>query len=299
MRFSQRTPHNLSLNPISNVQESIPPNSLFDLSQSNPTQCGFEYPPDLLKALDSPLSLKYEPIPFGHPEARKAIAAYLNSKGDEVLPENIIVTSSTSEAYSYLFKLLADPDDSFLVPTPGYPLLDHLIRLEGVNLIPYSLKAEPFWPIDLENLETTGQSQIRGLVAVNPHNPTGTFLSPTDQKTISKLCQQKEWAYISDEVFAEFSYPGETAQRWISHDVLSFRLGGISKSLGLPQLKLSWIILNGPMDILVEARERLELITDTYLSVGTPVQLALKELFRFAQTFKNSSWKGFFPTEPI
>jgi alanine-synthesizing transaminase len=286
MRFSKRTPHDLSLNPISKVQESIPANSLLDLTQSNPTQCGFEYPLDLLKALASPLNLKYEPNSFGHPEARQAIASYLSSKGNEISPENILVASSTSEAYSYIFKLLADPGDSFLVPTPGYPLLDHLIRLEGVNLTPYSLKAEPYWPVDLENLKTTAQSQIKGLVIVNPHNPTGTFLNPNDQKAIGQLCQEKEWAYISDEVFADFAYPGETIQRCIPQDVLSFRLGGISKSLGLPQLKLSWMILDGPPDLLVEARERLELITDTYLSVGTPVQLALNELFQFAPSFQ-------------
>jgi aspartate/methionine/tyrosine aminotransferase len=286
MRFSQRTPHDLSLNSISKALEHVPTASLLDLTQSNPTQCGFNYPPDLLKALASPSGLKYEPIPFGHPEARRTVAAYLRSKGQEVSPDNILLTSNTSEAYSYLFKLLADPGDSFLVPTPGYPLLDHLLRLEGVDLVPYSLKAEPHWPVDLRSLETAGQAGVKGLVVVNPHNPTGTFLSSWDQKALGKLCQQKDWAYISDEVFAEFAYPGETIPPWVPPQALTFRLGGLSKSLGLPQLKLSWVVLDGPGELLVEARERLELIADTYLSVGTPVQLALPELLAFAPNFQ-------------
>jgi alanine-synthesizing transaminase len=286
MRFSQRTPHDLSLNSISKALELVPSASLLDLTQSNPTQCGFNYPPDLLKALASPSALKYEPIPFGHPEARSTLAAYLRSKGQEVSPENILLTSSTSEAYSYLFKLLADQDDSFLVPTPGYPLLDHLLRLEGVDFIPYSLKAEPLWPVDLESLPTGLEKRVKGLVVVNPHNPTGTFLSAEDQKALGRLCRQKDWAYISDEVFGEFAYPGETIPVWIPQEALTFRLGGLSKSLGLPQLKLSWVILDGPRELLAEARERLELIADTYLSVGTPVQLAIQDLLGFGPSFQ-------------
>ena len=286
MQFSKRTPHDLSLNHISKVLESIPNASLFDLTQSNPTQSGFNYPLDLLQALSSPLGLKYEPNPFGHLDARKAIASYLKSKGQIASVENILLTSSSSEAYSYIFKLLADPGDSFLVPTPGYPLLDHLIRLEGVNLIPYSLKKEPYWPVDLESLEVSARDRVKGLVVVTPHNPTGTLINPNDQKTLGQLCQRKEWAYISDEVFREFTYPGETIYRELPQNVLSFQLGGLSKSIGLPQLKLSWMVLDGPQDILVEARERLELIADTYLSVGTSVQLALKEFFQFAPNFQ-------------
>ncbi len=136
MRFSDRIPRDLSLNPISRLLETIPADSLLDLTQSNPTLCGFDYPPDLLKPFASPSGLKYEPHPFGRPEAREAVADYLTSSGRTVRTENILLTASTSEAYSYLFKLLADPGDSLLVPTPGYPLLDHLVQLEGAKALP-------------------------------------------------------------------------------------------------------------------------------------------------------------------
>ncbi len=286
MRFSRRTPQDLSPNSISKTLETIPVGTLLDLTQSNPTQCGFDYPPDLLKGLASSSALRYESHPFGHPEGRKAVAKYLKSHGQLVREENIILTASTSEAYSYLFKLLADPADSFLVPAPGYPLLDHLVQLEGVKALPYSLKKTPFWPVDLESLEGAFESRVKGLVVVNPNNPTGCFLSVTDQAMVDEFCRKRELAYISDEVFAEFAYPGRQVSQSMPAGVLSFRLGGLSKSLGLPQLKLSWMVLDGPGDRLAECRERLELIADTYLSVGTPVQLALQELFAFAPEFQ-------------
>ncbi len=291
MKFSRRIPKNLSLNPISKILESIPTNSILDLTQSNPTQCGFDYPPDLLKTLSSPLGLNYEPLSFGNLKARQAVKEYLENKGQTVQVENILLTASTSEAYSYLFKLLADPGDSFLVPTPGYPLLDLLIQLEGLKLVNYSLKTESLWPIDWSRLERVVNHRPRGLIVINPHNPTGSFMSHNNQKNIGDFCRIHDLAYISDEVFADYLYPGQTIPQVIPEDVLSFRLGGLSKSLGLPQLKLSWIILNGPHSLLAECRKRLELIADTYLSVGTPVQLALKELFLFAPNFQKQLMK--------
>ena len=286
MRFSRRTPWDLSPNPLSKALEGISNDSLLDLTESNPTQCGFTYPPNLLEGLASPAGLKYEPFAFGHPEARRAVAGYFKTKGEEIPPENILLAASTSEAYSYLFKLLADPGDSFLVPSPGYPLLDHLISLEGANLIPYSLQAQPGWPLLLESINPGENSTIKGLVTVNPHNPTGSILSPADLGKLGEICRQRDWAYISDEVFADFVYPGETQLRAIPEGILSFRLGGLSKSLGLPQLKLSWMVLSGPKNLLEECKERLELIADTYLSVGTPVQLAMPELLSFAPIFQ-------------
>ena len=286
MRFSERTPRNLSPNPISRALEKIPAASLLDLTQSNPTQCGFDYPPDLLKGLASPSGLKYEPASFGNPEARKVVADYLKSNGQVVPEENILLTASTSEAYSFLFKLLADPGDSFLVPTPGYPLLDHLIHLEGAHWLPYSLKKELDWPVDWESLEKGAGPSAKGLVVVNPHNPTGTFLSASDQIKLGEFCRKRDMAYISDEVFGDYAYPGQGVPQSMPQDALSFRLGGLSKSLGLPQLKLSWVILDGPAELLNECRDRLDLIADTYLSVGTPVQLALKDLLAFAPPFQ-------------
>ncbi len=214
------------------------------------------------------------------------MADYLNTKGQLVDPAKVVLTASTSEAYSFLFKLLGDSGSSFLVPAPGYPLLDHLLRLEGMELIPYPLRMAVDWPVDLRRTEKTVNSACRGLVVVNPHNPTGTFLSCKDQEALGNICDKKQIAYIADEVFADYGYLGEFFKPWVPNNTLSFRLGGLSKSVGLPQLKLSWIILDGPSSLLDECQNRLELVADTYLSVNTPVQLALKDLLAFAPLFQ-------------
>lgn len=286
MPFSKRTPDDLSSNPITKAIERASGRPVLDLTESNPTRCGFQYPSSLLQPLSDPASLVYDPHPFGLPQARKAVADYLNSRGQRVDPDQVILTASTSEAYSYLFKLLGNAGDSFLVPTPGYPLLDHLLHLEGLELVPFPFKTAPGWPVDWEHLEKAPNPRCKGLVVVNPHNPTGTFLSDGDQKALGKLCEDRQWAYISDEVFADCTYPGQGFKPWAPAGTLSFRLGGLSKSLGLPQLKLSWIVLDGPQGLLKECHERLELIVDTYLSVNTPVQLALKDLLGFAPAFQ-------------
>ena len=286
MSFSTRTPDDLSHNPIARVQERLKDVPVLDLTQSNPTQCGFEYPLHLLEPLGRPQALRYEPEPFGHSVAREAVAHYLSAQGSSVEASQVILTASTSEAYSFIFKLLGNPADSFLVPTPGYPLLDHLLRLEGLEALPYSYRQEPGWPLDRNSLDAVEKSNCKGIIAVNPHNPTGCFLTPEDEQFLMKLCQKRRIAYLSDEVFAEFGYSGQKNQRMLSSEVLSFRLGGLSKSLGMPQLKLSWIVLDGPPGILDDCRERLELIADTYLSVNSPVQGALKDLLVFAPSFK-------------
>lgn len=285
MLFSGRTPDDLSHNPIAKALEEAQGQPLIDLTESNPTRCGFDYPETLLKGLSQPDSLLYEPESFGNLKARKLICTYLAHKGQKVLPENLVLTASTSEAYSYLFKLLGNPGDLFMVPIPGYPLLDHLVHLEAVELLPYHLEETTGWPVHLESLETPN-TKTKGLIVVNPHNPTGCFLSAKDQKTLTDFCQKHSMAYISDEVFADYSYNPEYLSIPVSSDVLSFRMGGLSKSLGLPQLKLSWMVLEGPTKLLAECRERLELIADTYLSVNTPVQVALEDLLRFAPSFQ-------------
>jgi len=284
--FSNRTPGDLSLNPIAGAIERLKGQSILDLTESNPTRCGFDYPSDLLSELSSPAVLRYEPFPFGHPRACRAVADYLKTKGHAVDPDRIVLTASTSEAYSFLFKLLGGPGDGFLIPTPGYPLLDHLLQMEGLEMLPYPLRTTEGWPVDLEKTRQAAGTGCRGLVVVNPHNPTGTFLSRKDQEALGDLCEKNQWAYISDEVFADYAYPGRVHNPWVPAQVLSFRMGGLSKSLGLPQLKLSWILLDGPSALLEECRDRLELIADTYLSVNTPVQLALEGLFRFAPLFQ-------------
>jgi alanine-synthesizing transaminase len=285
MRFSQRTPDDLSLNAIASaVEASLQP--VLDLTQSNPTICGFNYPSDILKGLSRPEVLTYDPQAFGTHEARQVLSDYLSGRGQGVDPQNLILTASTSEAYSYLFKLLGNSGDSFMVPTPGYPLLDHLLRLEGLELNPYSFQLHPDWPVHLTELESGITPQTKGIITVNPHNPTGAFLSETDQQMLLNLCEKYSIAYISDEVFSDFAY-GDKPKSPFHPKVLSFRLGGLSKSLGLPQLKLSWIEIQGPEKLVKECKERLELIVDTYLSVNTPVQVALEGLLAFAPNIQN------------
>ncbi len=280
MRFSYRTPDDLSHNSIAQAVETSP-QSVLDLTQSNPTLCGFDYPPDLLKELGSSEALTYDPQPFGSLKARQILARHLSTSDYPVDPENLILTASTSEAYSYLFKLLGNPGDAFMVPTPGYPLLDHLLHLEGLELIAYPFQFQSDWPVDLAELETLFTQKTKGIITVNPHNPTGAFLSEKDQEAILNLCEKHSISYLSDEVFSDFAYR-DKPQKVQNSKVLTFCFGGLSKSLGLPQLKLSWIEIQGPEDMVRDCKERLELIADTYLSVNTPVQVALKALLAFA-----------------
>lgn len=290
MPFSHRTPEDMSPNTIARAQERVGSEGLLDLTESNPTHCGFEYPPQLLSGLGQSASLSYEPFPFGHPEARQTVADYLNSKGERVDPEKVVLTASTSEAYSFLFKLLADPGDSILVPTPGYPLLEHLGRLEGIEVLPYPFRLQEDWPVDLVQTRKAAGPRSKGLVVVDPQNPTGAFLSREDREALGGVCRERGLAFILDEVFSDYAYVPRTRAR-TPEGVLSFRLGGLSKSLGLPQLKLSWVVLDGPQALLDECRDRFELICDSYLSVNTPVQRVLKDLLAFAPDFQGQLLK--------
>ncbi len=282
MRFSHRTPDDLSHNEIFNAIENSPQEKSWDLTQTNPTLCGFDTPADLLEGLNGKSSYAYDPHPFGSQKAREAVAAYCGSKGEDVDPENIVLTASTSEAYSYLFKLFGNPGDSFLIPTPGYPLLDYLGALEGLEMLPYLLKPQSDWPVDLDALAKQIKPNTKGFITINPHNPTGTSLSAADKNKMTELCQKHDWIAISDEVFRDYFYANPAPPPWVPENVLSFRLGGLSKSLGLPQLKLSWMLLQGPSKSVAACKQRLELIADTYLSVNTPVQTILPHLFSFA-----------------
>ncbi len=281
MIFSSRTPDDLSPNPIARALEQVRGTDFIDLTESNPTRCGFTYPADLLSDLSHPEALRYDPHALGSLSARRTLADYLNIRGHQIDPENLVLTASTSEAYSYLFKLLGDPGDAFLAPTPGYPLLDHLLHLEALELIPYPAHPLPGWPLDLPALKLAVTHRTKGVIVVDPNNPTGATLSGADRQALWSLCEERNLAYIIDEVFSDYLYEPATKQA-PSPSILSFRLGGLSKSLGLPQLKLSWIELSGPERQLAECRNRLELIADTYLSVNTPVQVGLEKLLAFA-----------------
>jgi aspartate/methionine/tyrosine aminotransferase len=245
---------------------------LLDLTQSNPTRVGLESNSrEILDALTQPQSLVYEPAARGLTPAREAVSAYYDHRVD---PRHIFLTASTSESYSFLFKLLADRGDNLLVPEPSYPLFEFLAGLEGIDLVPYRLDY-PSWRIDFDSIEEAANAHTRAAIVVHPNNPTGSFAKREEADRLVDLCANRSWALIADEVFSDFGLTSD-AQRAPSFagvsGTLTFVLNGLSKSLALPQMKLGWMIAGGPEPILSQAEERLELIADTFLSVSAPVQ---------------------------
>ena len=281
MRFSKRTNWEASSNRLSKTverkrKEGCP---LIDLTESNPTRCSFNYlKPDFLKPLADPKSLLYEPDPRGLLEAREAVCHYYSAKGIKVEPDQVFLTASTSEAYTFLFRLLLDTGDTALAPRPSYPLFSYLSDLNDVQLEHYSLAYESGWFIDFQSLERHFHRNPKALILVNPNNPTGNFVHEDEREFLNGLCGNREMSIISDEVFNDFNLSGDAKQpaSYAGNELaLTFTLGGISKILGLPQMKLSWIVVSGPQEICKKAAERLEIIADTYLSVNTPAQWAL------------------------
>ena len=286
MGFSARVPSDLLSNRLAQaVRRARESGPLIDLTESNPTRAGFEYPAGLLAPLAHPRGLVYEPSPLGLPGARRAVAAEYERRGVAVRPERIALAASTSDAYSLLFKLLADAGDEVLVPRPSYPLFDHLTRLDAVTAVPYDLEYHDGWTIDVASVERALTSRTRALLVVNPNNPTGSFVKPDELERLQDICAARDAALIADEVFGDYELqPGAAAAagRVLAAREgaapLSISLGGLSKSAGLPQLKLGWMALGGPDALVRQALERLELVCDTYLSVSTPVQAAASEL---------------------
>lgn len=250
----------------------------YDLTLSNPTACGLPYPADLLAPLGAASGLSYRPEPLGLLEARRAIAADYARHGVDVDPERVVLAASTSEAYSLLFKLLADPGESVLVPNPSYPLLHHLATLEGLVPVPYRLVLEDDWQPDLHAIV---QERVRAVIAVHPNNPTGSFLTERSADALDAFCAQRKAARIIDEVFLDYPLDERaTAASFAGASrTLTFCLGGLSKQAGLPQVKLSWIVVTGPDEEVERALQGLAFVADQYLSVSTPVQLALPQLF--------------------
>ncbi len=235
-----------------------------DLTESNPTHAGIEYPQIVF---DDPAMMKYDPASFGMLAARERIA---QEYGVDV--ERVILTASTSEAYSWLFKLLCDPGDEVLVPRPSYPLFDYLAALESVVVRPYHLRYSEGWFVDLDHIEIT--ERTRAIVVVNPNNPTGSYLKQAELDALVKLALEHDLAIISDEVFSDYALEDGGERSLVNVEgAVTFCLNGLSKLVGLPQMKLGWIIANDRASLL-----RLELIADTYLSVGTPVQCGLPKL---------------------
>ena len=274
---SRRLPPHVDLNALTRAlatrrAEGRP---VTDLTESNPTRAGLSYPPDLLAELASPRALRYDPRPFGLDAAREAVARDHLRRGAEIDPGRVVLTASTSEAYTWLFKLLCDPGDTVLVPRPSYPLFEHLTRLEGVCTAPFHLEYHGRWEIDFETMEAAPE-RTRAMVIVSPNNPTGSFVSARELERLFALCRDRGWALVADEVFADYPLEADAPVTDIAAraGVSCFTLGGLSKSAGLPQLKLGWIVVGGSQADCAAALAGLELIADSFLSVGTPVQVA-------------------------
>jgi aspartate/methionine/tyrosine aminotransferase len=278
---SRRLPPHADTNALSRAiaERRAAGRTIVDLTESNPTRAGFRYAPDLLRPLASAAALRYEPHPFGLASAREAIARDHARRGVAIDPDRVVLAASTSEAYTWLFKLLCDPGDAVLVPRPSYPLFDHLTALEGVRAVPFSLEYHGRWEIDFATLEDA-PSGTRALIVVSPNNPTGSYVSTREVERLFALCRQRGWALIADEVFSDYPLEVDAPLTDLASraDVLAFSLGGLSKSVGLPQLKLAWLVAGGPAEARNQALSGLELIADSFLSVSTPVQIAAPTL---------------------
>jgi aspartate/methionine/tyrosine aminotransferase len=276
---------------------------ILDLTESNPTRVGLDYPvEEIAAAFASSSSGRYEPTARGLPTAREAVGAYYARSGHAVPPDRIVLTAGTSEAYSFLFKLLADPGDTVLVPRPSYPLFEYLAGLESVRVAAYPLEYEGRWRIDLDSLERAaaardrslrGDTTPRAVVVVNPNNPTGSALSLRERGILEDFCSPRGAAILSDEVFFDYVREPGRVVSLVSRPApssedgpLTFTLGGLSKACGLPQMKLGWIVVDGPPRMAGEALERIELIADTYLSVGTAVQIAAPRLIELGDRIR-------------
>jgi alanine-synthesizing transaminase len=284
--FSRRTPAPGARNRLTRALEGrrTPP---LDLTVTNPTAVGLERADRFLEALADPHGLRYEPDPKGLRSAREALAAWYAERGVAANPDRVVLTASSSEAYGFLLKLLCDPGDAVLVPAPSYPLLDALAELEGVPIHRYPLDEAGGWAVHapavargIERLAAGGR-RVGAVVVVSPNNPTGTGILREELRALLALSRERGFGLISDEVFLDYRFaerPGDAPVAAAEDAGLVFSLGGLSKSAALPQLKLGWILANGPAGVLAAALSRLEWIADAYLSVGTPVQLALPRL---------------------
>jgi aspartate/methionine/tyrosine aminotransferase len=282
--YSHRLPWSVSQNRISEEIAALrrAGRALLDLTGSNPTQAAFNYPHnDISEALSRVSDYTYNPQPQGSTEARAAIARNYAERGFEIAPEQIFLTASTSEAYGYLFKLLCDPGDEVLVPVPSYPLFEFLASLENVRPVPYPLRYDGAWHVDFASLDSQISSRTRAVIVVNPNNPTGSVLKEHEVDQLMRIAAERDLAVISDEVFLQYALqPVARGTRSLAArgDALTFSLDGLSKSAGMPQMKLGWIVASGLDATLHAARERLDTVLDTYLSVNTPVERALPEL---------------------
>jgi hypothetical protein len=284
---SRRTRWDLAANAFAARLDAVRASGapLLDLTEANPTRAGFSWPVDLLaSALADPRLARHDPSPQGPPEARAAVVGWLAAHGAAVPADRVLLTASTSEAYAFLLKLLCDPGDEVLVPAPSYPLLDLLAGLECVALVRYPLAYDGEWHVDVGSVAERVGPRTRAVVVVSPGNPGGAVLSTEELEALDALCAARGLALVGDEVFADTALR-PAASVATARSALAFHLGGLSKTCGLPQLKLAWIAAAGPDALVRPALARLEVVADAYLSVSGPAQLALPRLLAARETF--------------
>lgn len=288
--FSDRTNWKLAKNRFTQAIEEIGATGqpILDLTVSNPTRAGLKYDSQsILAAVTSPRALDYDPQSKGLLAAREAVAGYYREQATRVegrntgsvSPDRIVLTTSTSEGYSFVFRLLCNAGDELLVPKPSYPLFEFLADLQDVKLVSYPLIYDHGWQMDFPSLEKAVTPRTKGVVIVHPNNPTGSFVRPAEMPALNSFCQTHRLALIVDEVFLDYALDGQAHASFASNEqVLTFVLSGLSKISALPQMKVAWVITSGPAGLADEAMERLEVISDTYLSMNAPIQWALPQL---------------------
>jgi alanine-synthesizing transaminase len=277
--FSDRTNWKLTRNSLTKALDGIRSTGarVLDLTISNPTRAGLRYDqPLILQSLASPRAMDYDPQPKGLLSARQAVANYYSEHSVRGFnPEQLVLTTSTSEGYSFVFRLLCNPGDELLVPKPSYPLFEFLADLQDVTLFPYPLIYDHGWQMDVPSMQKALTKRTRGVVVVHPNNPTGSYLRPLEQESLNHFCREHELALIVDEVFLDYAHDRLGRRSFVlNQDVLTFTLSGVSKISALPQMKVAWIATSGPAAEVEAAQARLEVIADTYLSMNAPVQWA-------------------------
>jgi len=289
--FSDRTNWKLTRNRLTQALEEAKANGalLLDLTISNPTRAGLRYDAaGILESLASPQAMDYDPQPRGLPGARAAVAEYYRSRhGVDVDPERLILTTSTSEGYSFVFRLLCNPGDDVLVPKPSYPLFEFLADLQDVKLVPYPLIYDHGWQMDFPSLEKAVTGRTRGVVVVHPNNPTGSYVRGEEREWLNRFCRDHKLALIADEVFLDYALDGAARESFASNrHVLTFTLSGISKISALPQMKVAWVGASGPESEVEAALARLEVIADTFLSMNAPMQWAVPVLLEQSKSIQ-------------
>jgi alanine-synthesizing transaminase len=282
--FSDRTNWKLTRNRLTEALEEVRASGarVLDLTLSNPTRAGLRYDEArILQSLASPRAMDYDPQPLGLPGARAAVADYYRSLQGvrQFDPERLILTTSTSEGYSFVFRLLCNPGDELLVPKPSYPLFEFLADLQDVRLAPYPLIYDHGWQMDFPSLGKVVSKRTQGVVVVHPNNPTGSYVHEHEQEALNSFCREHKLAIIADEVFLDYAHNGAPERSFAANeDVLTFTLSGVSKISALPQMKVAWVATSGPAQEVEAAQARLEMISDTYLSMNAPIQWAVAVL---------------------